>query len=197
MRSLLKSTQLGSIRTSPRTSLRRSGSGCSSGAQDRPSESSATVGSVINEERRLDELQLHDSQHTLVVRNNVDADVGRLGGRSSERPLRQLDCAGRRSIAVERLASVIFLHPEIAGARTLDDGMAVLTIEQHQREFAGPRNLLDERLDDHWPTEALQWNVVARPEEVRAHGARGNRRLYHQSVTTEAAARFLEIAIAA
>src|SRR4051812_39319196 len=104
---------LGSTPPSRRISLRQSGSGFSSGAQDRPRERRALVGCAVEKQRGLDQLELHDSKDALVVRHDVDARVSRFGGGRRERRLRKRNRALGWSLARERHSAMIFLNPEI------------------------------------------------------------------------------------
>ena len=97
---------------------------------------------MVEKQRRLDQFQLHDAECALVIRNDVDAGIS-CGRRSScQRLLSKLFCP-RWSLRGERHAAEVRLHPEVAAFGALDDGVAELAVEQHEGEFAGPRNLLD------------------------------------------------------
>jgi hypothetical protein len=51
---------------------------------------------MIEEQRRLDQLQLHDPERSFVVRNHVDPSVSGGGRRAGERRVRELDSTRRR-----------------------------------------------------------------------------------------------------
>src|SRR6266567_8107501 len=97
-----------------RTSPRRSDSGFLREVQDRSRESRAAVRRVVEEQGRLDQLELHDPECPFVIRNDIDARVSRLDWRGGKRVLGELYGADRRRLTRQGHAAEIFLHAKVA-----------------------------------------------------------------------------------
>ncbi len=163
-----------------------------------PSEGRAAVGRMVEEQRRLDQLQLHDPKRALVVGDDVDARVSRLGRRCGERRL-----ARARSRLPAALRTAASRRRDIPGP-----GSRRLCGRLTTAWLYSPSNSISENSPVRAISSISGWTIIGRraafggkivirAEPVRAHGARRDRRLDHQPLAPEAPPRFLQVGIAA